>query len=61
MYDGNRLAADLDERELREFCRLLLRAVAAWRYEEQNGEGVLLDKKHRLNVLFSTLDDIVEV
>ena len=56
LYEGNKLAEELDVCELREFVKLLVRSIQAWRFEERNGEGSLLDRNHPVNIKFAQID-----
>lgn len=50
LYKGSRVAESSDILVVRDFARLMVRAVLAWQFEQKNGEGSLLDPLNEQNI-----------
>lgn len=50
IYNGPRVVECGDPDLVREFGRLIVRAVPAWRHEAKHGQGVLLDLFNEQNI-----------
>jgi hypothetical protein len=50
LYKGSRIAASSDADVVRDFARLMVRAVEAWQVERKKGEGSLLDPTNAQNI-----------
>lgn len=50
IYNGDRIVESGDADIVREFGRLMIRAVPAWRYEVKHGQRSLLDPLNEQNI-----------
>ncbi|NTH51571.1 hypothetical protein G6L09_11375 [Agrobacterium rhizogenes] len=55
LYKGSRVAESSNILVVRDFARLMVRAVFAWQVEQKNGAGSLLDPLNEQNIFWGLL------